>query len=162
MLVTVREPGEMPAIPQRLRSVGYQRQVAHIKHSGGFAQEYHRRRALRDGYDEVLLTAPDGTVSEGGITNLGCWDGETVRWPDAPALAGITMQLLERGLTERGVPTRHAPVRLPELPGFAGLIVTNARGLAPVQQIDAVPVPVSEEFTKLLAEIYQASPWDAI
>jgi branched-subunit amino acid aminotransferase/4-amino-4-deoxychorismate lyase len=162
MLVTVREPGEMPVTAQRLRSVGYQRPVAHIKHSGGFAQEYHRRRAIRDGFDEVLLTAPDGTVSEGGITNLGCWDGSGVQWPDAPALAGITMQLLERGLADRGVPSQHAPVHRSDLPSFEAVVVTNARGIAPVERVDDTPLPVSERFTKLLTEIYQATPWDLI
>jgi branched-subunit amino acid aminotransferase/4-amino-4-deoxychorismate lyase len=162
ILVTVREPGETPATAQRLRSVRYQRSPAHIKHSSGFAQEYHRRAAARDGYDEVLLAAADGTVSEGGITNVGCWDGHAVQWPDAPALAGITMQLLERGLEERSIPTRHAPVRLSDLPGFEGVVVTNSRGIAPVEQVDDTSVPVSEGFTKLLTEIYQATAWDLI
>src|SRR5690349_4209361 len=36
MMVTVRPPGGMPAGPWRLRSVPYQRSVAHIKHTGDF------------------------------------------------------------------------------------------------------------------------------
>src|SRR5438477_13100818 len=41
------------------------------------------------------LTADAATISEGGITNVGCWDGTSLVWPDAPHLAGSTMQLLQ-------------------------------------------------------------------
>lgn len=158
VLVLVREPGEMPDTPQRLRAVPFQRPVAHIKHSSGFAQEYYRRQAQHDGYDEILLTAPDGTVSEGGITNLGCWDGTTMYWPDAPHLAGITMQLLRRA----GVPSRSAPIRVADLASFAGVFVTNARGIAPVEQVDDTPLPLAPEAFKLLTETYESIAWDVL
>jgi branched-subunit amino acid aminotransferase/4-amino-4-deoxychorismate lyase len=162
VVVTVREPQEPPATAQRLRSVGYVRPVAHIKHLGHFGQTYHRRRAQSEGYDEALLTGPDGAISEGGITNIGFWDGSTVIWPDAPALAGITMQLLDRGLTDRGEPARRQRVYLRDVPSSGAAFVTNSHGIAPVDRIDDVSVPAAPQLVKTLVEIYESTPWDPV
>ena len=98
IMVTVRPPAALPSGPQALQAVSYQRPVPHIKHAGTFAQTRYRRLAGRNGFDEALLTGPGGVISEGAITNIGFIDGATVTWPDAPALHGITMQLLEHRL----------------------------------------------------------------
>ena len=55
-MVTVRPPAGMQATPWRLRTVPYQRPLAHIKHLADFGQSYFRRLALRDQFDEALLT----------------------------------------------------------------------------------------------------------
>ena len=158
MAVTVRDPAGAATEPQRLRSVRYRRPLAHLKHHGGFAAEYHRRVAIRDGYDEIVLTGDDGTIAEGGITNVGCWDGTSLVWPDAPHLAGITMQVLQRG----PLPSRYAPLRVADLPDFAAVFVTNARGIVAVERVDDVPLNVDEAFTKTLIDSYNAAPWDEI
>src|SRR5215470_16045878 len=75
VMVTVRPPGGMPAGPWRLQTVPYQRTLAHIKHLGDFGQGYFQRLAHRNGFDEALLTGPDGAISEGAITNIGFFDG---------------------------------------------------------------------------------------
>ena len=162
VVVTVRGPQEPPRVAQRLRSVPYERPVAHIKHLGGFGQTYYRRQVEREGYDDALLTGADGVIAEGGITNIGFWDGSTVFWPDAPALAGITMQLVDRGLVARGEPARRRPVYLRDVPSFAGAFVTNSHGVAAVERIDDVPVPVAAELMKTLVDIYDSTPWDRI
>ena len=97
MMVTVRPPGGMSAGPWRLRSVPYQRAVAHIKRPADFGQRYYQRLVHASGFDEALLIGPDGIFSEGSITNVGCFDGTRINWPAAPALGGITMQLVEIG-----------------------------------------------------------------
>ena len=94
-MVTVRPPGGMPAAPWKLRSVPYQRSLAHLKRAADFGQRYYQRLAQASGFDEALLTGPDAIISEGTITNLGFFDGAGVIWPAAPALHGITMQLLK-------------------------------------------------------------------
>lgn len=162
LMVTVRPPAEMPNTPHGLASVPYQRPVPHLKHLGGFAQIYYRRRAERDGFDEALLTGPDGVISEGAITNIGFFDGVSVVWPDAPALRGITLQLLEPRLAGSGLPARRRPVRLADLPAFAAAFVTNSRGIAPVGRIDDVPFTVDPELMKTVTQVYESVPRDLI
>ena len=141
IMVSVRPPGETPPTPQSLRSVDYQRPVAHIKHLGGFGQTYFRRLAERTGFDEALLTGPGGVISEGAITNIGFYDGAGVVWPDAPCLTGITMKLLKSRLALLGVPSRRAPVHLADLGPFDTVFVTNSRGIAPVSGSTTCPSP---------------------
>jgi branched-subunit amino acid aminotransferase/4-amino-4-deoxychorismate lyase len=162
VMVTVRPPGGMPTGPWRLQSVPYQRPAAHIKHLGDFGQSYFRRLAERNGFDEALLTGPGAAISEGGITNIGFFDGTGIIWPAAPALAGITMQVLELHLAGHGLPSRRIPVHLPDVPSFAAVFVTNSRGIAAVGQIDDLAVPVDSELMQTLTRAYESAPWDAI
>lgn len=156
LLVTVRAPGGVRQRPLAVRSVPYQRPLAHIKQiGGGFGQVYHQRQAA--GYDEILLTGPDGVISEGGITNVGFFDGTTVVWPSAPSLAGITMQLLEPRL-----PSRRDTVRLADVAGFATVFVTNSRGIVPVASVDDVSLPVDDGLVATVVKTYESVPWDRI
>jgi branched-subunit amino acid aminotransferase/4-amino-4-deoxychorismate lyase len=162
VMVTVRPPGTMAPDVWRLQSVPYRRSLAHIKHIGDFGQGYFQRLARRNGFDEALLTGPGGVICEGSITNIGFFDGSGVVWPDAPALAGITMQILERALAERGVPSRRAPVRVPGLGSFAGAFVTNSHGIAPVGKVDEVTLPVDGVLMSDLMRAYESAGWDPI
>jgi branched-subunit amino acid aminotransferase/4-amino-4-deoxychorismate lyase len=163
VLVTVRPPAGVPSTPHRLLSVAYQRPLPHLKQiGGGFGQVYHRRVAERGGYTEALLTGPDGMLIEGGITNVAFFDGTGVIWPDAPALIGIAMQLLEANLADGGIPTRRRPVYLADLPSFASVFVTSSRGIAPVGRVDDLDIPVDQAALKSVREVYDAVPWDRI
>jgi branched-subunit amino acid aminotransferase/4-amino-4-deoxychorismate lyase len=162
VMVAVRPPADMPATPVSLESVPYQRAVPHIKHAGGFAQIYYGRLAERHGFDDALLTGPGGDISEGAISNVAFYDGATVIWPDAHFLLGITMQLLEPRLAGAGLPTLRKPVRLADLPSFAGAFVTNSRGIAPVGRIDGTVLPIDSALMKTVTEIYEAIAWDPI
>ena len=162
IMVTVRPPGGMPASPWRLRSVPYQRPVAHIKHSADFGQRYYQRLAHASGFDEALLTGPDAMISEGSITNIGFFDGTNVIWPAAPALAGITMQLLEVALAAAGLLSARAHVRVRDLGSFAGVFVTNARGIASVGQIDDIVLAANQQLMDKIAATYESVPWDSI
>jgi branched-subunit amino acid aminotransferase/4-amino-4-deoxychorismate lyase len=162
VMVTIRPPGGMPAGPWRLRSVPYQRSLAHIKHIGDFGQGYYQRLAHRDGFDEALLTGPDGIISEGAITNIGFFDGAGIVWPAAPALSGVTMQLLDRGLAGHGLASRRALVRLSDVGSFVAAFVTNARGIAPVGHIDDLALPADPALMDTLARAYGSAPWAAL
>ncbi|GAA3137650.1 aminotransferase class IV family protein [Streptomyces rectiviolaceus] len=162
VMVTVRAPGGMPESPQALRSVPYQRPFPHIKHLGGFGQARHGELARRAGFDDALLTGPDGTISEGAVTNIGFYDGSEVVWPDAACLEGITMQLLAPRLAAAGLPTRRAPVTLADLSSYTAVFVTNARGIAPVRRIDATEFAVDEKLMGTLAGLYADVPWDTV
>ena len=124
-MVTVKPPAEM-ATPQRLGSVRYQRPDAHRKHVHT-EQGHYRELAQRDGFDDALLTGPDGLVCETSMANIGFFDRSGVVWPDAPMLRGITMQLLEAPF-----PTRRTPMRLSDIASFDGAFVSNARGIGVV------------------------------
>ena len=162
LMVTVRPPGGMPSGPWRLRSVPYQRPVAHIKHTADFGQRYYQRLVHAGGFDEALLTGPDGIISEGSITNIGCFDGHQVIWPAAPALRGITMQVVEPALARRGLPSVRAHIRVADLSSFASVFVTNARGVAAVGLVDDQGIPVDQDLMRTLTECHEAAPWDLI
>jgi branched-subunit amino acid aminotransferase/4-amino-4-deoxychorismate lyase len=156
--VTVRPPaGPLP--DSRLQSVPYQRSVAHIKHTGDFGQSYYGRLAERNGFDEALLTGPDGLISEGSITNIGFFDGTALVWPAAPMLAGVTMQLLQARLT---LPQRHDPVRTAGLGSFEAVFITNSHGVAAVTEVDGRRLPVDTALIGMLKECYESAPWDEI
>ncbi|MCO6000042.1 aminotransferase class IV family protein [Actinoallomurus rhizosphaericola] len=162
VMVIVRPPGGMPPDPQSLQTVEYQRPVAHIKHVGAFGQIYHGAAAERAGFDDALLTAPGGVISETSIANIGFFDGGSVVWPDAPLLAGITMQLLEPALAARGLPSRRRTVRVADLPSFDTVFVSNSGGVAPVGRVDDVTLPIDPKLVGILLEAYESVPWDVI
>ncbi|MFD8620217.1 aminotransferase class IV [Streptomyces sp. NPDC059513] len=152
VMVTVREAATMAPGARSLMSVPYARAVPHIKRPGEFGQTYYGMLAARAGFDEALLTAPGGVVTEGAITNIGFWDGSSVVWPDAPALLGITMALLERGLAAAGEPSVRRPVTLDGLGAFRGAFLCNSQGIAPVRRIDAVEFGSGDRTTEGAAE----------
>ncbi len=162
VMVTVREPGGPPIDPQRLRPVAYLRPVPHVKHTGTFALIYHGQLAERAGFDDALLVGPGDVVSETTMANVGFFDGSSVVWPDAPALRGITMQLLDAALSRQGVPSRHAPVRLADLPSFASVFVTNSLGVARVAQVNGVDLRQDASFVDTLTSSYDGVGWDII
>lgn len=161
-MVTVRPPAQMSAAPKSLMSVPYARTVPHIKRPGEFGQTYYGLLAARSGFDEALLTAPGGVVTEGSITNIGFWDGASVVWPDAPVLTGITMALLDEGLAQGGCPSERRPVTLEGLGAYRAAFVTNSQGLAPVHRIDDISFPVDEGLMKRLGQVYEDAPWETV
>ncbi|MFE4599266.1 aminotransferase class IV [Kitasatospora indigofera] len=162
VLVSVRPPGEAPAEVLSLRAVDYQRPVAHIKHSGGFAQTYHRQVAAAEGYDEALLVGQGGVIAEGAITNVGFVEGDTVVWPDAPVLQGIAMQVLVRELAAAGVESKRRPVFLSDVASFDGAFLTNSRGFAAVGRIDTVDLPLDAPLLATARRLHREAPWDEI
>ncbi|MEU6036514.1 aminotransferase class IV [Actinomadura sp. NPDC047616] len=158
VMVTVRPPEEAATTPQGLRSVVYRRPVPHIKHTGTFAQIHYGRLAEREGFDDALLVDHEGVVSEAGIANVLCHDGDAFVWPDAPALPGITMRLLDRA----GLGARRRTVRLADLPSFAAVFVTNSRGVSPVGRVDDRTVPHDTEIFERVTGLYASIPWDPL
>jgi branched-subunit amino acid aminotransferase/4-amino-4-deoxychorismate lyase len=162
IMVTIRGPIEVTTEPVGLMSVPYQRSEPHIKHLGDHGQVYHRRRAELAGFDDALLTGPDGRISECGIANIAFFDGSSAVWPDAPALQGITMQLIEPRLANGGVPTRRGPVNVRDLDAYGAAFVTNARGIVPVGRIDDATMTVDTDLMRTVAKMYGSVPWDTI
>ncbi|MFE7751460.1 aminotransferase class IV [Streptomyces sp. NPDC057428] len=161
-MVTVRGPARMAREPRSLMSVPYARSVPHIKRPGEFGQTYYRELAGRSGFDEALLTLPGGVVTEGSVTNIGFWDGASVVWPDAPALTGITMALLDEGLARTERPSARRPVTLEGLGAYRAAFLTNSQGIAPVRQIDGTSFTVDEELMARIGQVYEDAPREAV
>ena len=116
--VSVRPPGAPPAPGQCLQTVTYRgrpppQAVRRLR------QAYYGSLARENGFDQALFTGPDGAIYEGSITDIGSIDGETIVWPDGPALNGIMMQL-PTGLDRARLPWRRGAVHLPDLPSSPG------------------------------------------
>ena len=162
VLVSVRPPAVGPSKGQRLQTVEYRRPVAHIKHAQGFGQDYYRSLAQANGFDEALFVGPDGSISEGSITNVGFIDGEAIVWPDAPALRGIMMQVLQRELDTADVSWRYGPVRVSDLSSSDGAFVTNSRGMATVASIDDLQLPSDSELMRTATHLLAQAASDTI
>ena len=162
VMVSVRPPASPPAAGQRLQSVQYQRPLAHIKHAGGFGQSYYGSLAHGNGFDEALFIGPDGAVSEGSITNIGFIDGDSVVWPDAPALRGVMMQVVQRELGKARVPWRYEAVHVADLASFAGAFVTNSHGMATVAGIDSLTLRTDAPLMRGMTSALAAAPYDVI
>ena len=162
LIVTVREPQDMPRRPHTMRSLHFQRPLARLKHVGSWGQGRFREAALAEGFDEGLLVDEQGRISEGTITNVGFWRDGTVMWPDAPKLQGITMLLLQRQLTAAGIPQAEAPVCVHDLASYQGMILSNSHGWAPVSRVDELMIPQDEAFTDIIAAAMDQCRWDAI
>jgi len=162
LIVTVREPHDMPPRPQSMTARHFQRPLARLKHVGSWGQGQFRASALAAGFDEALLVDEAGWISEGGITNVGFWRDGTVIWPDAPKLDGITMLALRRELATAGIPQAEEPVRVQDLARYGGMIMCNSAGWAPVSRVDDLTIPLSEAFTAIIAAASDSCRWDEI
>jgi branched-subunit amino acid aminotransferase/4-amino-4-deoxychorismate lyase len=162
VMVSARPPAAPPGRPQRLRTVRYLRPQPQLKFTGGFGQSYFGTLAEANGYDDALFVSPDGAVAEGSITNIAFVAGPEIVWPDAPALRGIMMQVLQRELTRAGLPWRQGPVRLADVASLDGAFVTNSHGLAAVASIDDIVLPEGSALLAAAARLLAAAPPDAI
>ncbi|MBQ6640428.1 MAG: aminotransferase class IV [Saccharopolyspora sp.] len=137
LLVIVAGPETSePGPPMRVRSIGYERDLAHLKHYDFLGVLHRRRQAQAAGFDDVLFVDRRGRISEGSIWNIAFWDGERVVWPEADMLCGITMQVLAEGLDRIGVPQVQRPVLLDELPALRAAFATNS--VCPAQPIGSI------------------------
>ena len=143
--------------PLRLQSIRHERVLPHIKHVGTFGLFHEWRQARLAGFDDVVFTTADGEISEGSIWNIGFWDGQRVIWPSAPALPGITLQLLDSGLRVLGIETVIRPIFLDQMEGFRCAFTMNSGSVGPmVTSIDTQHFEVDGELKKLLAAAYES------
>ena len=162
VVVSVRPPASTPTDPQRLQTVEYQRPAAHLKHASSFGQGYYAGLAHANGFHEALFVGTDGAISEGAITNIGFIDGDAIVWPNAPALRGIMMQVLQRELDGKHLAWRYGSVHVDDLASFDGAFVTNSHGIATVARIDDRSLPTDSELMRTAKELLAAAPYDLI
>ena len=163
VLVATSAGREPSTTPLRVRTIAHERVLPEMKHVGTFGLFHHMRQARLAGYDDVLFTTPQGAISEGSIWNIGFWDGSSIVWPDAPALPGITWQLLDAGLAQRGVARARRNVHVDDLAALKGAFAMNSGAASrPIAGIDRREFAVDAELTRLLDDCYESQPWEPI
>jgi branched-subunit amino acid aminotransferase/4-amino-4-deoxychorismate lyase len=162
LIVTVRDPRQLPSRSHSMTAQHFQRPLARLKHAGSWGQGSFSALAVAAGFDEGLLVDETGRISEGTITNVGFWRDGTVVWPDGPRLDGVTMLVLQRELSRAGVPQAEVSVRVQDLAEYEGMILCNARGWAPVGRVDDLRIAHDDVFTAAIAAAYDGCPRDEI
>ncbi|WP_141579318.1 aminotransferase class IV family protein [Actinomadura sp. WMMA1423] len=159
VLVRTGPPAFGPTGPLTLATVEYDRFLPALKHVGEVAKTYLMHRAVQDGFDDAAFVDRQGRLSEATIWNLAFWDGDTVLWPDAEVLTGITMGIVRRQLDRLGVPQRVERITPADVPALSGAVVMNSwtPGVA-VHRIGPTPVPEAPRFLDLLHHAYQSEP----
>ncbi|MEZ5462362.1 aminotransferase class IV family protein [Dokdonella sp.] len=151
------------ASPLRLQSVVYARDLPHIKHVGTFSLFHYLRQARLAGFDDVLFRTRGGEYSEGSTWNIGFWDGQNVIWPTAPALPGVTRNLLDEGLQAAGIRIVSRPVTAAELPALRSAFVMNAGWVGPqIECIDEFRLSVDPQLDEILGAAYESRPWEKV
>jgi branched-chain amino acid aminotransferase len=96
--------------------------------------------ALNAGYDEAILLAPDGHVSECTGENVFVVRGGEVLTPptsDAGALDGITQQTVEVIIDDMGIPLRHsALIRTDFYAADEAFLTGTAAEVVPIRAVD--------------------------
>jgi branched-subunit amino acid aminotransferase/4-amino-4-deoxychorismate lyase len=162
LIVTVRGPQEMRSRPYSMTVQNFQRPLARLKHVGSWGQGRFHELAKAAGFDDGLLVDETGRISEGNITNVGFWRDGTVIWPEAPKLDGITMLVLRRELTARGVPQAEAVVRVQDLATSRGMILSNSHGWAVVGRVDDVQIDCDDAFAHAVSAAFNGCPLEQI
>jgi branched-subunit amino acid aminotransferase/4-amino-4-deoxychorismate lyase len=161
VLVTTRSASLSTPSPMRLQAASYQREMPTTKHVGLFGAMHRRRAAQRDGFDDVLFLNPDGTISEIATSNIGFAKDDSLIWPKAAYLWGVTMTLLHQARDE---PVVMEPLTLSDLTGMDAAFATNAAtGVRPVASVDGTHWESSKHpMLKELSEQYADIPGEMI
>lgn len=163
VLITVGPARRARDTPLQVKSFRHQRTLPAVKHVGTFELFHHRRLAQRKGFDDALFVDASGAVSEGSIWNVGFFDGDGIVWPDAPQLHGVSMQLLQKGLRERGIATATRRINLAGAGEFRSAFFTNSGcPVRAIARIDAMDFNVDAKLFELLQACYDSNPPQAI
>jgi 4-amino-4-deoxychorismate lyase len=147
----------------RLRSSVHQRYLPQVKHVGTFGLLHEYREALRAGYDDAVFVDGNGRISETTVSNIAFHDGTKVVLPTAPALRGVEMELVRKGLDRLGVGHETRDVRLADLPDFRYAFTTNVvNTVAPVASIDDVGFDPDPEITATLLAAHESNPYEPL
>lgn len=163
VLVTVTDPAAAPAGPLALDVVRHQRHLPQVKHVGEVSKTFFLRQAIERGFDDAAFEDSAGRLSEATIWNLAFWDGESVIWPHAEYLPGVTMQIVARRLRLLGVPQQTRPIRVADLNERLSAVVMNSwtPGIA-LSRIGDHAMAQDPQFMRLLEEANAAETRDRL
>lgn len=163
VLVKVTDAATPPAGPLSLDVVEHERHLPRIKHVGEVSKTLLLRRANAHGFDDAAFMDRSGRLSEATIWNLAFWDGESVIWPRAEVLPGVTMQILARRLDALGVPQRTEEIGQDDLDGRLAAAVMNSWSPGiPVARIGDRLLGQDQEFIGTLHDAYAEEPPEAV
>ncbi|MGH3688070.1 MAG: aminotransferase class IV family protein [Pseudonocardiaceae bacterium] len=152
VLVTTRAAAHTPLPALRLQSAIYRRDMPDVKHVGLFGAVQRRRVAQCNGFDDVLFTGTDATISEAATSNVGFVNGDRIVWPRADCLPGVTMTLINQA---HGEPATTVLITLGQLADVDAIFTTNAAtGIRPVSVIDDVHWPAEHPALRVLRKAY--------
>lgn len=126
VMIGVFDPPSGLAGAVRLQLQTYEREAPHLKHVATFGLLRARRAAKAAGFDDALFMGRDGRISEGSLWNIGFLSGDTIVWPEAPMLAGVTQALVSEGLRAHGIAQRTRPVTVADLSHFTAAFLCNS------------------------------------
>ncbi len=162
-VLTAAAPASSPvAQAARIKSYRFARTLPHIKHVGTFPLLHQRRLAFQDGFDDALFVDDSGAISEGSLWNVGFIQGGAVVWPNAPALAGTAVQLLQAALSGQGVRQEVREVRLEQLEHCEAAFACNSTGVWPIGEIDGVVFNSSVEWLSVLQAALESRRWEPV
>lgn len=163
VMIGVFDPPSPLADTVRLQLQTYEREAPHLKHVATFGLLRARRAAKAAGYDDALFMDRDERISEGSLWNIGFLSGDTVVWPQAPMLAGVTQALLSKGLQEHGMAQTTRPVIAADLTRFdAAFICNSAMPAASVTTIGDHVFEVRPDLIARLTDAWSSQPRQAI
>ncbi|MFC8719883.1 aminotransferase class IV [Kitasatospora sp. NPDC057198] len=164
LVVSVSDPvPDAPRPALRVRTAVHERNLPHLKHAATMGLTHQFLLARRAGFDDVLFLGRDGLLREGSTWNAAFWDGEQVLWPAAPALPGITMQLLRAALPATGVPSTTRPLTTADLPSLPAAATNSHCPAQPLAAVDRLAFPhLSAELTEILTTAWTRVPWDTL
>lgn len=155
VLVKVTDPAQPPAGPLTLAVVRHERHLPRVKHVGEVGKTLFLRQANAHGFDDAAFVDRAGRVSEATIWNLAFWDGESVIWPDADYLPGVTMQILSRRLQSMGVRQQTRAIHPVEInEQFSAVVMNSWTPGVPVSRIGETSLAHGSPLVRLLDEAY--------
>lgn len=154
VVIGVFDPPSALAGAVRLQLQAYEREAPHLKHVATFGLLRSRRAAKAAGFDDALFMGRDGRISEGSLWNVGFLSGDTIVWPEAPMLAGVTQALLSAGLRAQGIAQTTRPATLADLSSFTAAFLCNSS--TPAASIIAIDDRTFEPDPTLIDRLTQA------
>jgi branched-subunit amino acid aminotransferase/4-amino-4-deoxychorismate lyase len=112
--------------PLRLQMQTYAREAPDLKHVATMGLIRARRQARLAGYDDALFVDAEGRISEGSLWNIGFLCGDSVIWPEAPMLEGVSQALIKAHLADVRLKQETRVLMVADLPGFQGAFITNS------------------------------------
>ena len=136
--------------------------MPHLKHVGSFGLSLRQRQAVAGGYDGAVFVHRHGMITEATIWNLGFFDGDTVVWPSAPSLRGISQIMIDEGLAAEGIDVRYEAVRPEGLRRFRSAFLSNSTTYGQqLRSIGDVMFGTPIDAMDTIRRAYERAPWTA-